>query len=349
MNQQYISGRGAQINPINPFQRLQLVTEHPEGIDEELAEPGQQIYYESATNVVNRVDSPDLGIMYSVNPYQGCEHGCIYCYARNAHQYWGFSAGQDFESKIIVKKNAPQLLEKFLLKKSWKPVPISLSGNTDCYQPLERKMKITRKLLEVLWKYRHPVAIITKNSLVLRDIDLLSEMARLSLVHVFVSITSLDNKLRQVLEPRTATAQKKLKVVRELSQAGIPVGLMNAPIIPGLNVDQIPKIIKASAEAGALTAGYTVVRLNGALNQLFRDWLDKNFPDRADKVWNQIQHLHGGKVNDTEFGRRIVGDGNLAEMISQLFKTSRKQYMGDRTLPPLSRKHFRSGGNLTLF
>ena len=240
-------------------------------------------------------------------------------------------------------------MERFLLKKSWKPIPISLSGNTDCYQPLERKMRITRKLLEVLWKYRHPVGIITKNSLILRDIDILSEMAKLSLVQVFVSITSLDNKLRLLLEPRTATAQKKLKVISKLSEAGVPVGIMNAPIIPGLNVDQIAKVIKASSEAGAVSAGYTVVRLNGAINQLFKDWLETNFPDRASKVWNQIQHMHGGKVNDTEWGRRIVGSGNIAEMIHQLFITSRKKYMGNGKLPPLSRDYFRKGGNLTLF
>src|SRR5690606_15654769 len=236
--------------------KAQYVTEHVEGLDEPLlSSPATQVFHETPKQIVNKVTSPDLGMMYSMNPYQGCEHGCIYCYARNTHEYWGFSAGLDFESKIIVKKNAPALLEKFLSHPDWHAVPISLSGNTDCYQPLERKLEITRGILKVLAQYRHPVGIITKNSLILRDLDLLQDLASDNLVHVYITVTTLDEDLRSIMEPRTASARKRLKTIEALSNAGVPVGIMNAPIIPGLNHHEIPNVLKAAADHVARAAG----------------------------------------------------------------------------------------------
>jgi DNA repair photolyase len=350
MEDEYFKGRGAQIRTGNKFLKAEYVAEHVEGLDEPLySAPTTQIFYENPKNIVNKVTSPDLGMMYSMNPYQGCEHGCIYCYARNSHEYWGFSAGTDFESKIIVKKNAPALLEKFILNPNWHPVPISVSGNTDCYQPLERKFEITRNLLKVFVKYRHPLGMITKNGLILRDVDLLADLAKDNLVQVYISITTLNEDLRRVMEPRTASGIKRLKTVEGLAKAGVPVGIMNAPVIPGLNHHEIPDILKAAADHGALSAGMTVVRLNGSIGRIFEDWLRKNFPDRFEKVWNQICDLHGGNVNDSQFGRRMVGQGNFAESIHQLFKISRKKYLGDRQMPAMDLTKFRRGGNLSLF
>lgn len=347
---EYFKGRGAQIKTANKFLKAQYVTDHIEGLDEPLfSAPTTQIFYETPKKIVNKVTSPDLGMMYSTNAYQGCEHGCIYCYARNSHEYWGFNAGLDFESKIIVKKNAPQLLEKFILHPDWNAVPISISGNTDCYQPLERKMEITRNMLKVLARYRHPVGMITKNSLITRDIDLLKDLASDNLVHVYISITTLDEDLRRAMEPRTASGIKRLQTVEALSKAGIPVGIMNAPLIPGLNHHEIPKILKAAADHGALNVGMTVVRLNGSIGKIFEDWLRKNFPDRFDKVWNQICALHGGNVNDSQFGRRMTGEGEYAQAIHQLFKTSKKKFFAGKSMPPIDLTKFRKGGNLSLF
>lgn len=346
----YFKGRGAQIKTQNKFLKAQYVTDHVEGLDGPLlSAPSTQIFYEQAKKIVNRVDSPDLAGMYSMNPYQGCEHGCIYCYARNTHEYWGFSAGLDFESKIIVKENAPQLLEKFLVHPDWHATPIMLSGNTDCYQPLERKLEITRKLLMIFAKYRHPVGMISKNSLITRDIDILSDLAKDNLVQVHISITTLNEDLRRAMEPRTASGIKRLKTVEALSKAGVPVGIMNAPIIPGLNHHEIPTILKAAADHGALGAGMTMVRLNGSIGKIFEDWLRKNFPDRFDKVWNQICDAHGGSVNDSVFGRRMTGEGNYAEAIQQLFRTSKKKFLAGRSMPSMDLTKFRKGGNLSLF
>lgn len=350
MEEEYFKGRGAQIKTANKFLKGQYVTDHVEGLDEPLmSSPHTQVFHESPKKIVNKVTSPDLGMMYSMNPYQGCEHGCIYCYARNTHEYWGFSAGLDFESKIIVKENAPELLEKFIMHPDWQPVPISVSGNTDCYQPLEKKYEITRRILKVFARYRHPLGMITKNSLILRDIDLLSDLAKDNLVHVYISITTLNEELRRVMEPRTASAIKRLNTVEELTKAGVPVGIMTAPIIPGLNHHEIPEIIKAAANHGALNAGMTIVRLNGSIGKIFEDWLRKNFPDRFEKVWHQICEMHGGNVNDSQFGRRMSGEGNLAEAIHQLFKVSKRKYFGEKKFPPIDLTKFRKGGNLSLF
>ncbi len=328
MNDKYFSGRGAQVNPNNRFLKHSYANEFPEMNDEEMLQAEQTQYIDVvAKTIVNKVESPDSAGTYSMNPYQGCEHGCLYCYARTTHEYWGYSAGLDFERKILVKKNAPELLEKAFQKKNWEPSPIMLSGNTDCYQPIERKLEITRKILEVCLKYKHPVSVITKNALILRDLDILSELAKLHLAHVMVTITSLNEELRQKLEPRTVTYKNRLKVVKHLADAGVAVGVMTAPIIPGLTSHEIPDIIKTAAENGASAAGYTIVRLNGAIADVFKDWLHKNFPDRADKVWNHIKDCHGGQVNDSRFGVRMRGEGKIAESIRSLFKMAVNKYL----------------------
>ncbi|MFN8357108.1 MAG: PA0069 family radical SAM protein [Spirosomataceae bacterium] len=348
----YYKGRGAQLNTSNRF-----LSHHYEA-DEEVALIGEylpppkvktQFITEHAKKVVNFIESPDMYGMRYVNPYQGCEHGCIYCYARNSHEYWGFSAGLDFESKIMVKKNAPSLVEKAFQSKKWEGTPLSLAGNTDCYQPAEKIFRLTRSILEVCLRYRNPVGILTKNALVLRDLDVLVQLAQLNLVHVFVSITTLNEPLRLVMEPRTVTASQRLKVLSKLTQAGIPTGIMTAPIIPGLTDHEIPAMIQAGAEAGALTAGYTVVRLNGSIATIFEDWIRKNFPDRADKVLNQIKACHGGQLNDSRFGVRMKGEGVYAEHIAQLHRMARHKYMNGRKLPPFDTSLFMRNGQLNLF
>ena len=317
----YFKGRGAQFNPHNRFAKNEYAKEHDEGIDDwEEEDHKTSFIFGKSKSIVNKVDSPDVGMAYSLNPYQGCEHGCTYCYARNAHEYWGFSAGLDFERKIIVKTDAPALFKKFLEKKSWDASTISLSGNTDCYQPAERKFRITRQLLEIALEYKQPIGMITKNALILRDTDILTEMAKLNLCMVYVSINSLNEKLRQKMEPRTTTAKQRLKIVEDLSKAGIPMGVMVAPLIPGLSDHEIPVILKTIANCGAIAAGYTIVRLNGAIGGIFEDWLRKNYPDRFEKVWHMIQSCHGGNVNDSRFGERMRGDGNIAQMIRDNFK-----------------------------
>lgn len=326
-NERFDKGRGAQFNPKNRFLKGEYLQMYPEAIDDWEGEERKTEYiFDDSRTLVNEVKSPDVGMMYSANPYQGCEHGCIYCYARNSHEYWGYSAGLDFESRIVVKKNAPALLRKFFQNKNWKPAPISLSGNTDCYQPIERKMRITRQLLEICLEFRNPVGVLSKNALVLRDLDVIQELAKLNLVRVFSSITSLDENLRLKMEPRTASYRSRLKVVETLSKAGVPTGIMNAPIVPGLNDNHMHDVLKAASEAGAKWAGYTVVRLNGAIGPIFNDWLFKSFPDRAEKVWNMISDCHEGHVNDSRFGNRMVGDGKYAEMIRDQFKIYCKKF-----------------------
>lgn len=351
-NKEYFKGRGAQINTHNRFSTNRYVTEHCEGLDEELHEnTATQIFYDHPKKIVSTSNSPDLSFLHSINPYQGCEHGCLYCYARNAHEYYGFSAGLDFERKIIAKPNAPDLLEAHFNKPGYQPEVIMLSGNTDCYQPIERKLKITRRLLEVFLKYKHPVSIISKNSLITRDLDILEELARLDLVNVAVTINSLNEELRQKLEPRTVTAVGRLKVIARLAEIKVPVRLMVAPIIPFLNSDEIPALIKAAAEAGASAASFTVVRLNGAIAEIFTDWIRKAYPDRADRVLNAIASCHEGKLNDSRWGSRMIGDGQIAESIHDLFSISVKRYLAGRTMAPLSMEHFTpvKGKQLTLF
>lgn len=347
-----MKGRGAQYNPQNPYLKQEYVAEHVEGLDEPLLSNSKTEFIpEFPKKVVNKVDSPDVGLGYSLNPYQGCEHGCVYCYARNSHQYWGYGAGLDFERKIIVKENAPEMLAKQLESPNWQVMPIMLAGNTDCYQPIEAKKRLTRRILEVLLQYRHPVSLITKNALILLDLDLLQELNKYDLVHVSVSITTLDEKLRQKLEPRTASATRRLEVVRRLSAAGIPVNVMTAPIIPGLNDSEIPALVKAAADAGASNVAYTMVRLNGSIGPIFEDWIQQAFPDRAQKVLSQIADCHGGQLNDSRFGVRMRGEGKFAELVSRLFRVSMQKYMAGRSMKPYNYSHFcqRKGKQLDLF
>src|ERR1700760_404467 len=334
-NDEFFKGRGAQVNTHNKFLKNKYVLDHIEGLDEPLLEnTTTQIFEETPKKIVSESNSPDLSHMFSINPYQGCEHGCLYCYARNSHEYYGFSAGLDFERKIIVKRNAAELLEQYFNKKNYQPVSILLSGTTDCYQPLERKLKITRSLLQVFLRYRNPVSIITKNNVILRDLDILSELASMNLVHVNVTLNSLNEQLRQKLEPRTVTATGRLGVIQKLSENGVPVRLMLAPIIPGLNSTEVPDVIKAAADRGARGAGFTIVRLNGSIAEIFTDWIYKAFPDRAEKVLNMIKECHEGKLNDSEFGRRMSGQGAVAESIHQLFRMACNRFLNGREMTP---------------
>lgn len=347
----YLQGRGAQFNTKNRFLKNETTREHIEGIDdwEEPNAPTLYMEQESKT-IVNKVDSPDVGMMYSMNPYAGCEHGCIYCYARNVHEYWGYSAGLDFERKIIVKKNAPGLLRKFLMKKNWDATPIMLSGNTDCYQPAEQQYRLTRGLLEVCNEFNQPVGILTKNSWILKDKDVLQEMAKKRIVSAMVSITSFNEDLRRVMEPRTTTAKQKLKVIKELSSAGVRMGIMMGPMIPGLNEHEMQRIMKAARDNGATFTAYTFIRLNGAIKLLFHDWLYKNFPDRADKIWHLIEQSHDGKVNDTRWGVRMRGEGSIAQMVAQQYKKYGKLYGMNAEEWSLDRTQFRRpGGQGSLF
>ncbi len=335
----YIKGRGSQLNPTNRFEKnskevyLEDLPTNEER-EELLTENPKTKYIEVfPKTILNKVESPDLGMGFSMNPYQGCEHGCIYCYARNSHQYWGYSSGMEFEQNILVKKNAPELLEKTLLNPKWKADSIMFSGNTDCYQPVERKLEITRKLLQVFLKFKHPVGMITKNALIQRDLDILQEMNAYNLVHVTFSLTTLDEKLKRVLEPRTSSAQTVLRAINTLSKASIPVNVNVAPIIPGLNDESIFDVVKAAADNGALSAHYTIVRLNGNNGLLFEDWVKKNFPDRAQKVLHQIKTMHGGKLNDSNFGRRMRGEGKFAELVKMQFALARKKFLAGRITP----------------
>jgi DNA repair photolyase len=344
---EFLKGRGAQKNADNPYLKNSYVTEHIEGLDEAFMEGAvkTEFYTEHSKKIINKVNSPDLGMGYSMNPYQGCEHGCIYCYARNTHQYWGFSAGLDFESKIIVKKNAATLLAKAFDNPNWESHSIMFSGNTDCYQPAERKYKLTRQMLEVCLKYKNPVSMITKNSLILRDLDILQEMARLNLLHVSVSMNSMREEIRLKLEPRTASMPQRLKTIEALAKNGIPVNVMVAPIIPGLTDHEIPEVIKAVAERGALSAHYTIVRLNGSIGDIFTDWVEKAFPERAEKILHQIADCHGGKLNDSRYGTRMSGEGKTAEAIANLFRISKNKYMEGRVWPEFDLTCFKRPGN----
>lgn len=334
--EEYFKGRGAQQNPHNKFFTNSYVQEHIEGLDEPfLISDSTKIIATYPKAILSKVNSPDLGFYQSLNPYQGCEHGCIYCYARNSHEYWGYSAGLDFERKILVKYNAVELLEKEFDKKSYTPEPVFVSGNTDCYQPIERKLQLTRHLLFTFLAYKHPLSMISKNVLMLRDLDVLAELATLGLVNVSVTINSLREEVRRKMEPRTATATARLKLIEKLAERDIPVSLMIAPIVPGINSDEMPALIKSAAAAGARWASYTIVRLNGTIADIFKDWVYKNYPDGAEKIIHGIAACHGGKLNDSQWGRRIRGDGEIADGIRQLFKVALGKYMGENARPTL--------------
>lgn len=327
----YFSGRGAQVNPTSRFLKQEYAAEHIEGLDEPMLEDRLTKYIlDHPKSILNKVPATDIPYSYSMNPYAGCEHGCIYCYARDTHEYLGHSSGLDFERIIYYRPNAPSLLDYKLSSKSWMPTPVMLSGNTDCYQPIEQEHKITRRILEVFLKHKHPVGIITKNKLVLRDKDILQELAQQNLVQVMITITTLNEALRRKLEPRTVTGKKRIETIAKLHEAGIPVGVMVAPVIPGLNSDEIPKIIQGAADAGANTVGMTVLRLSGSIGTLFGDWLEKNYPDRKEKVLNQVKECHGGDPADLKIGTRMTGQGQIAGAIQQMFSLAKKTHMGDK-------------------
>ena len=322
-----IHGRGASWSPANRFEKLHVDLNDVDVVDvdpetEERPQRGTQYFRDETKSVITRNNSPDVGFETSLNPYRGCEHGCIYCYARPTHEYLGFSAGLDFESKIMVKTSAPELLRAELESPRWQPQTLVLSGVTDPYQPVERKLGITRGCLEVLARFRNPVAIITKNRLVTRDVDLLRDLAAHNGVAVNISVTSLDSNLQRVLEPRTSSPQARLDAIRQLRSAGIPTGVMVAPIIPGLTDHEVPKIIDACAKAGAQFAGYTIVRLPWVVAPLFEHWLEEHFPERKEKVLGRIRNLRGNRLNNSQWHTRMTGEGIFAEQIASMFAIS---------------------------
>ncbi|NNC82950.1 MAG: PA0069 family radical SAM protein [Flavobacteriales bacterium] len=327
-HEKYLKGQGAQKQIHNRFERQSYVTEHWEGIDEVDEGPEKTSFIEvHPKTIITPNSSPDVPFDLSINPYQGCEHGCVYCYARNSHQYWGYGPGRDFERAILVKKNAATLLEKTFRKKSYRPELIVISGNTDCYQPIERKLGLTRQLLQVFQRYQHPVGLITKNSMIQRDIDILAAMAEKDLVRVTISITSLKEETRRKLEPRTASVSQRLKTVRRLSDAGIPVNVNLAPIIPAINSDEVFDIVQAAADHGAVSANYIMVRLNGAIGEIFSDWVHKAYPERAEKVLHLIREVHEGGLNSSEWKTRMRGTGTYADQIHRIFDIARQKFL----------------------
>ncbi len=332
-----IHGRGASWSPGNRFEKLHVDLTDVDVIDadpdeDERPRRATQYFRDASKSIITRNNSPDVGFETSLNPYRGCEHGCIYCYARPTHEYLGFSAGLDFESKIMVKTDAAKLLRAELESPKWKPQTLVMSGVTDPYQPVEKKLQITRSCLKVLAQFRNPVAIITKNRLVARDIDLLRELAWHHTAAVNISVTSLDPKLQRVLEPRTSSPEARLDAIRQLRAAGVPIGVMVAPIIPGLTDHEVPRILEAAAKAGAQFAGYTIVRLPWAVAPLFEHWLDEHFPDRKEKVLERIRDIRGGKkLNETRWGKRMKGEGIFADQIRSMFEIGcRRVGFGDR-------------------
>ncbi|MBU6399004.1 MAG: PA0069 family radical SAM protein [Verrucomicrobia bacterium] len=332
--------RGAAGNPPNRFERVALERD----ADWDPAQdplPATRFLKDRSQTIISYNDSPDVGFAASVNPYRGCEHGCAYCYARPTHEYLGFSAGLDFETKILVKADAPQLLRRELSSPGWKPQIIALSGVTDCYQPIERRLQLTRRCLAVLAEFRNPVTIVTKNLLVTRDLDWLADLARYQAAAVFISITTLDPDLRHLLEPRTSPPTARLSAIERLAHAKIPVGLLLAPVIPALTDHEIPAILKAAAAAGAKFAGYTTLRLPYAVAPLFEDWLTRHFPERKDKVLHRVRDLRDGQLNDARFGSRMRGEGIFAEQIERIFTVARRKVGLAGNGPNLSPAAFR--------
>jgi DNA repair photolyase len=335
-----LRGRGSSSNPKNRFENIERVPEPPEESDP-LSSPDTQFLTDSSRSIIAYNDSPDVGFDASVNPYRGCEHGCVYCYARPTHEYLGFSSGLDFETKIMVKEDAPELLRKEFASAKWKPQVLALSGVTDCYQPVEKTKQLTRRCLEVCLEFRNPVVIITKSHLVTRDIDLLSELARFDCVGVTISLTTLDHKLASLLEPRASRPARRLAAIRDLAAAGVPVGYLQAPMIPGLTDAEAPAIALAAARSGASFAGYVMLRLPFAVKSLFEQWLEQHYPDRKGKVLNRIRAIRGGRLNDPNFSSRMRGEGIFAEQMRELFELARRKAGITRRWPELSTDHFR--------
>ncbi len=341
-------GRGAVANPAGRFEPLQYEPEYSE-YDEEIPAPKTRFYEDTTKSIISYNQSPDIPFNAGINPYRGCEHGCSYCFARPGHEYLGLSAGLDFETKIFVKRRAAALLRKALSSPGWQPQVIAISGNTDPYQPAEKHFRITRECLEVLAEFRNPAALITKNHLVTRDIDILADMAAWNGVSVAVSVTTLNHELARKMEPRAASPARRLDAIRMLSQAGIPVSVMVAPIIPGLNDYEIPAILQAAKAAGACSASYIILRLPYGVKKLFGDWLETHFPDRKEKVLNRLRDMRGGKLNNAEFHQRMRGEGAFAEQVRSIFQMSvnRLEMTGEHR-QSLSTAHFRIPGTAQL-
>lgn len=352
---QTLKGRGTALNPVNRFERLhlELGDDAGEAVDEGRPAPGTQLYRDTSRSILAENDSPDLPFRFSVNPYRGCEHGCVYCYARPSHEYLGFSAGLDFESRLMVKTDAPALLRAALAAPKWRPAVIMLSGNTDCYQPCERELRLTRGCLEVFAEFLNPVGVVTKSALVARDADLLARLAAHGAAQVYLSITTLDGDLARRMEPRAATPARRLEAITAIRDAGIPVGVMTAPIVPGLNDHEIPAILERAAAAGASSAGWTLLRLAQPLDSLFEDWLARHYPGRRHRVLHRLRECRSGRVNDSRFGHRMRGEGVYAQQIADLFRTAARRCGLDRPLPPPNldafRRPVRAGDQFSLF
>jgi DNA repair photolyase len=349
--------RGAQIAPPNRYESQHRETDYDQ-LQYEADELDQQAVAtefipDQSKSLLTENSSPDVGFRWSINPYRGCEHGCVYCYARPTHEMLGFNAGIDFETKIMVKLRAAERLREELSRPAWQPQPISMSGVTDCYQPAERKFRLTRGCLEVLLKARQPVTIVTKNALVLRDLDLLTRMAAVRIVHVTLSVTTLDRELAHTMEPRTSPPAERLRAIRELSQAGVPVSVMVAPVIPGLTDSEMPEILRAAKESGAQSAGYILLRLPWNVLPVFMDWLERSYPLKKSRVESLIRSTRGGRLNDPNFGSRMRGQGIMADQIENMFDLFTKKYGLDGELPELDCSQFRpprsDGGQLRLF
>ena len=351
-------GRGSHLNPPNRFglpyyEPDRDALENDAEYRESLRNSPTEYIPDRSKSIVTENDSPDVGFRFSINPYRGCLHGCAYCYARATHEFLGFNAGLDFETKIMVKEDAPELFREFLAKDSWKPEPIAMSGVTDCYQPIERQYRLTRGCLEVAAEARQPMSIITKNALVLRDLDILESMAAANLVRVFLSITTLDAELARSMEPRTSTPAARLRAIEALTAAGVLVGVMVAPVIPGLNDSEIPSILAAAKEAGAVTAGYILVRLPLTVAPVFREWLEREQPTRFHRIESRIRDAHGGRLSNSEWGIRMRGTGEMASQIRGVFRLFAKKHGLDGDLPPHDCTQFRPPlprfGQLRLF
>jgi DNA repair photolyase len=330
-------GRGAPRNPAGRFESLDV---EYEPTDDELPTLETELFKDTTKSVISYNDSPDLNFDASFNPYRGCEHGCVYCYARPTHEYLGLSAGLDFESKLFVKDDAPALLKKTFSSRSWKPQHVMMSGVTDCYQPIERRLRLTRKCLEVFAEFRNPIGIVTKNELVTRDIDILQTMSDPDIACVNFSVTSLDAGLANKLEPRASSPARRLKAIESLRLAGIRVGVMIGPVIPGLNDHEIADILKATSDAGAQSAGYIILRLPHGVKELFGDWLEAHYPNRKDRVLNRVKDTREGALYDGAYGTRMRGVGEYADQIERMFDLAKKRF-DFKQLPPLATEYFK--------
>lgn len=348
-----IRGRGASWNPPNRFERLHVEPDVQVSDEDERMAPETELLVDATRSILSFNDSPDVGFEVGINPYRGCSHGCCYCYARPTHEYLGFSAGLDFETKIMVKQDAPELLRAALSARSWKPQVIGLSGNTDAYQPAERRLGITRRCLEVIADFRNPVAITTKSRLVTRDLDLLADLASSGAAAVVLSVTSLRPELQRAMEPRASSPAKRLEAIRLLARAGVPVGVNVAPVVPGLTDEEVPAILEAAADAGATFASYILLRLPWGVKSIFETWLGQHFPERKDKVLNRVRDMRGGKLYDARFAVRGRGEGPWADQLRTLFRVTKGRLGLDRR-PVLSTHAFRvpegpAGAQIELF